>query len=92
VVGVTLGERGSVFRVDGAVHRIAAPAVEAKDTNGAGDVFHGAYALALAEGMRVIDAIRFASVAAALKCRSGSGWEAAPDRAAVDEFLKGCMW
>ena len=92
VVGVTLGERGSVFRIDGVVHRVPAPVVDAQDTNGAGDVFHGAYALALAEGMRVMDAIRFASAAAALKCRTGSGWEAVPDRAAVDEFLKGCTW
>jgi sugar/nucleoside kinase (ribokinase family) len=92
VVGMTLGERGSVFRIDGVTHRVRAPAVEALDTNGAGDVFHGAYALAVAEGMRVLDAIRFASVAAALKCRSGSGWEAAPGRAAVNEFLKGCTW
>ena len=92
VVGVTLGERGSVFRVDGVTHRVPALAVEALDTNGAGDVFHGAYALAVAEGMQALDAIRFASVAAALKCRSGSGWEAAPGRAAVNVFLKGCTW
>lgn len=92
VVGVTLGERGSVFIIEGVTHRVPAPAVEALDTNGAGDVFHGAYALAVAEGMRVLDAIRFASAAAALKCRSGSGWEAAPGRAAVNDFLKGCTW
>jgi sulfofructose kinase len=89
VVGVTQGEQGSVFLIDGALHRVQAPAVRVRDTNGAGDVFHGAYALALAEGQRVIDAIRFATAAAALKCRNGSGWEAVPDRAAVGEFLRG---
>ena len=92
VVGVTLGERGSLFLINGVAHRIGAPAIVARDTNGAGDVFHGAYALALAEGRGVIDAARFATAAAALKCRNGSGWEAAPNRVAVDEFLKGSTW
>lgn len=92
VVGVTLGEQGSAFLIDGTSHKLAAPAVQARDTNGAGDAFHGAYALALAEGQDVRTAIRFATAAAALKCRNGSGWKAAPDRAAVDEFLKGNVW
>ena len=89
---MTLGEHGSVFLIDGLAHRMRAPAVEARDTNGAGDVFHGAYTLALAEGRGVIDGMRFATAAAALKCRNGSGWEAVPDRAAVDEFVKGITW
>ena len=88
VVAVTLGERGSVFLVDGAIHRVHAVPVQARDTNGAGDVFHGAYTLALAQGLGVIDAASFASVAAALKCRNGTGWAAAPDRASVQQLLK----
>jgi len=92
VVAATLGAQGSVFLVDGALHRIPAPAVAATDTNGAGDVFHGAYALALAEGKDVIAAARFASVAAALKCRNGSGWKAAPARAEVETLLKEYRW
>ena len=88
-VGVTIGAQGSVFLIDGCAHRVAAPVVVARDTNGAGDVFHGAYTLALAEGQGVLGAARFATAAAALKCRDGIGWEAVPDRAAVDDFLKG---
>jgi sulfofructose kinase len=87
VVGVTLGERGSMFLLDGVVHRIAAVPVAARDTNGAGDVFHGAYTLALAEGRRVLDAAHWASAAAALKCRNGTGWGASPTRAEVDAFI-----
>lgn len=41
--------------------------VSAIDTTGCGDVFHGAYALALAQGMPLADRIRFASAAAAIK-------------------------
>ena len=92
VVGVTLGEQGSAFLIDGALLRIPAPDIVARDTNGAGDVFHGVYTLALAQGEGVIAAGRIATVAAALKCRNGSGWDAVPDRAAVDDFLKGCVW
>lgn len=83
VVGVTLGERGSLFLLDGVLHPVAAVPVTPTDTNGAGDVFHGAYTLALAEGQGVLDAARFASAAAALKCRNGTGWAASPTRAEV---------
>ena len=92
VVAVTLGERGSVFLLGGEMHRFPAPKIVARDTNGAGDVFHGAYTLALAEGRTVIEAARFATIAAALKCENGSGWDAAPDRASVDNFLKEYTW
>lgn len=92
VAGVTLGERGSVFLVAGVLHRISAPALSARDTNGAGDVFHGAYTLALAEGSSVIEAARFATIAAALKSANGSGWDAVPDRASVDDYLRKYSW
>ncbi len=88
VVAVTLGERGSAFLVDGQLHRVAAATVKARDTNGAGDVFHGAYAFALARGDRVLDAARFASAAAALKCANGSGWGAVPTLDDVHAILK----
>ncbi len=57
--------------------------VEATNTAGAGDVFHGAYALALAEGMSLPDAMRFASAAGALRAQDGE----TPDRAAVGALL-----
>ena len=50
-------------------------AVDAVDTLGAGDVFHGAFTLALAEGRDVEAAMRFAAAAAGLKCaRSAAAW------------------
>ncbi len=88
VVAVTLGERGSVFRVDAVSHQITSPAVTARDTNGAGDVFHGAYTCALARGDTPLDAARFASVVAALKCQKGGGWQAVPKLSEVKQFLK----
>ena len=69
--------------------RCAMPAfkVEAVDTLGAGDVFHGAFALVLAEGMTSGAAMRFAAAAAALKCTRFGGSLGAPTRAEVEAFL-----
>jgi sulfofructose kinase len=50
-------------------------------------VFHGALAVALAEGQPASDALRFASAAAALKCLKPGGVLGAPDRPAVDGLL-----
>lgn len=89
VVAVTDGERG-FFWLDGdTVRNVPAFPVIAVDTNGAGDIFHGAYTLGLAEGMDVEQAARFAGASAALKCARGSGWESIPDRAAVEILLNG---
>jgi sulfofructose kinase len=66
--GVTLGARGSLWRIDGAIHEIPALDVVSVDTTGAGDVFHGAVAAGLAERMPLLEAVRFASACAGLKC------------------------
>jgi sugar/nucleoside kinase (ribokinase family) len=61
--------------------------VDAVDTLAAGDVFHGAFALALLEAGDSVGALRFAAAAAALKCRRFGGGAATPTRAEVDRFL-----
>ena len=62
-------------------------AVEAVDTLGAGDVFHGAFTLALAEGRDATAAMRFAAAAAGLKCTRVGGSAGAPRRAEVEALL-----
>src|ERR1700731_2841214 len=62
--------------------------VHTVDTLGAGDVFHGAFALAITEQQDLREALRFASAAAALKCTRFGGAFAAPQRAEVSEFLR----
>lgn len=77
-----------VHWLDGdAVRRLPAFPVEAVDTLAAGDVFHGAMALALAEGRSEPEAMRFASAAAALKCRRFGGGSVSPTRREVTAFL-----
>ncbi len=88
VVGVTLGERGSLFCHAGQVQAFAAPRVAAVDTNGAGDVFHGAYALALARGLDWTQAVRYAGAAASLKCTREHDWDLLPRHEEVIAFME----
>ena len=87
VVGVTLGERGSLFLHDGQLQAFVAPCIVPKDTNGAGDVFHGAYALALARGLQWSQAAEYATAAASLKCMREHGWDQLPTHEEVLAFL-----
>jgi len=62
--------------------------VRAVDTTGCGDVFHGAYAAALARGMVVEDRFRFASAAAALKAAKAGAQQGIPTLRQVQKFLR----
>ena len=62
-------------------------AVEVVDTTGCGDVFHGAYAAGLAEGLGLAERLALASAAAALKATRRGGQAGIPRREAVDAFL-----
>ena len=88
-VAVTAGADGCFWldRQSGTIRRLRPPPVVAVDTLAAGDVFHGAFTLALAEHRSTEAAIAFANVAAALKCRTFGGRLGAPSRAEVDALL-----
>ncbi|RDJ22968.1 sugar kinase [Bosea caraganae] len=86
-LAVTLGKEGVLFLENGVVAHIPAFSIETVDTLGAGDVWHGAFALALAEGQGEREAIRFASAAAAIKCMRFGGRAGAPTRDEVERFL-----
>jgi sulfofructose kinase len=84
----TRGPRGTIWLdKNGAIQETPAFPVHTVDTLGAGDVFHGAFALAITEKQELRQALRFASAAAALKCTRFGGAYAAPQRAEVEEFL-----
>jgi sulfofructose kinase len=88
-VGVTVGSDGFRWIENGSVRAVPAPQVAVVDTLGAGDTFHGAFALGLAESMTVDAAARFACTAAALKCTRFGGVDGAPTRREVVEILRG---
>ena len=87
---VTCGERGCWFHAHGWLLPRHHPAfkVNVTDTTGCGDVFHGAYALGLAQGMPLRERIRFASAAAALKATKPGGQGGIPTRSILERFLK----
>ena len=87
VIGVTLGERGCLFMENGVPITLPAFKVDVVDTLGAGDVFHGAYALAIAEGSSAAEAVCFSNAAGAIKCTRPGGRAGAPTRSEVDALL-----
>ncbi|MEU4801664.1 PfkB family carbohydrate kinase [Actinosynnema sp. NPDC023587] len=50
------------------------PVPDVRDTNGAGDVWHGALAVAVARGLPVVEAVRWANAVAAVRVRHAA-WE-----------------
>ncbi|MEQ9331673.1 PfkB family carbohydrate kinase [Thalassobaculum sp.] len=89
VLAVTLGADGVRWIADGVAGRQPGFPVVAVDTLSAGDVFHGAYALGVAEGRGASESMRFAAAAAAIKVTRFGGRLGAPTRDEVDAMLIG---
>ena len=85
---VTDGAKGVWWLEGETVRHAPAFAVEVVDTLGAGDTWHGAFALQLGLGVIEEEAIRFASAAAALKCTAFGGRAGVPRLAEVRAFLE----
>ncbi|HWV97655.1 MAG TPA: sugar kinase [Xanthobacteraceae bacterium] len=87
-LAATRGPQGTIWLDEsGDLHETPAFPVHTVDTLGAGDIFHGAFALAMIENQDIPAALRFASAAAALKCTRFGGAFACPQRAEVEAFL-----
>ena len=86
---VTAGDAGCWYVAGGRgeVRRHPACRVQTVDTTGCGDVFHGAYAAALARGYDVAAAVSVATVAAGLKVTQPGGRRGIPDWATVERYL-----
>jgi len=87
-VCVTDGPQGVTWLDGGAVRHTPAFEVDAVDTLGAGDIWHGAFALALGEGQIEEAAIRFANAVAAIKCTRFGGRAGVPTRRETEEFMR----
>ncbi len=87
VAAVTRGDHGTLWLDKDGFHEQASFPVDVVDTTGAGDVFHGAYSLALGEGRTIAEAMRFSSAVSALKCTRQGGRAGIPTRAEVNAFL-----
>jgi sulfofructose kinase len=88
LVCVTLGAAGAYWMEGAELRHQPALQVVAVDTLAAGDAFHGAYALAVAEGLDTSDAVRLGSVTAALKCTVFGGRTGMPLRDDAEKALQ----
>lgn len=85
---VTLGQEGVMWRDGSSIRRLSAHVVDVVDSTGAGDVFHGAFALELARGASIQRALRFANAAAAVACTRLGARPGAPTQTEVAAILE----
>ena len=88
LIVVTAGREGCFWfdRAAESVRNVPATPVDAIDTLAAGDVFHAGFAVGLVEGWATERSLRFASVAAAIKCTRFGGRLGCPTRDEVEAF------
>jgi ribokinase len=80
----TLGRDGAMILTDTLDIRIPAIEVEVTDTTGAGDAFNSGFAVALAEGRDLIEAVRFGVVCGGMACTKLGVIPSLPNRAMAD--------
>ncbi|MCQ2148962.1 MAG: ribokinase [Bacteroidales bacterium] len=81
---ITLGSDGSAVLSDGVFTIVPARTVTAVDTVGAGDAYNGALVTALSEGMSLVEAARFATVASSIAVTREGAQTGDPYRSEVD--------
>ena len=85
---VTLGARGALLASEDGTRIVPGFKVRAVDTTAAGDIFNGALAVALAEEQPLLQAVRFASAAAAISVTRRGAQQSAPQRREIDRLLR----
>ncbi|PSW15469.1 ribokinase [Photobacterium rosenbergii] len=86
-VYVTVGSKGCYWFENEELCHQSGVKVDVVDTTGAGDVFHGALAVAVAEAMPARESVIFSNTVAAIKCTKRGGREGIPTRSEVDSQL-----
>jgi ribokinase len=80
---ITLGAKGALLLHQGIFNLVASMPVKAVDTTAAGDVFNGAFVVALSEGKSMPDAVTFGCKAAAISVTRLGAQSSAPKRSEV---------
>jgi sugar/nucleoside kinase (ribokinase family) len=87
IVISTKGRNGCRLAARGAIKAYPSYEVEAVDTTGAGDVFHGSFLTAYLKGWDMDDSIRFASACSAINCMSLGGRKGIPTLEQAQRFI-----
>ena len=88
VVVITQGKKGGIIFDGDSITAYPAFPAKAVDTNGAGDVFHGAFAAGAVKGFGYLKCCYFASAVSAIKCTGVGARESVPDFETVKNYLK----
>lgn len=88
VVVITQGKRGGLLYDGKQLMRYPIYPAEVVDSNGSGDVFHGAFAAAVIRGFSYETCCHFSSAVSAIKCTGVGARESVPDYETVRDYLK----
>lgn len=88
VVIITCGKDGGLFYDGNEIKYYPIYPAKVVDSNGAGDVFHGAFAAGLMKGFDPYKCCHFASAVSGLKCTGVGARESVPDFETVKEYMK----
>lgn len=88
IVVITQGKRGGIIYDGEKVTEYPIYPADVVDSNGSGDVFHGAFAAALVKGFDYLKCCHFSSAVSALKCTGIGARESVPDFETVKNYLK----
>lgn len=88
VVVITQGKEGGIIYDGNEVKKYPAFLVDAVDTNGSGDVFHGAFAFCQTAGFDYYKSCVFSSAVSAIKCTKLGARQGVPTFNETVEFLK----
>ncbi len=88
MVAITMGKEGGILLTGGRILRYPIYPADVVDSNGSGDVFHGAFAAGLLKGYSYEKCCHFASAVSAIKCMGKGARESAPNFETVKTYLK----
>ena len=88
VVVVTQGKRGGVLFDGKTLTSYPIYPAEVVDSNGSGDVFHGAFAAGVLKGFDYLKCCHFSSAVSAIKCTGVGARESVPDFETVKKYMK----
>lgn len=88
IVVVTQGKKGGLFYDGNDIINYPIYPAKVVDSNGSGDVFHGAFAVAVAKGYDYLKCCHFSSAVSGLKCTGVGARESVPDFETTKNYLK----
>ena len=85
---ITAGKNGVFWIESGKIYNCQPPKIKAVETNCAGDVFHGAFAMFIHKKNSILDSMKLATATATLKCAKKGGIYSLPSYSSVKNFSK----